>query len=236
MDEFLVANQKNLISGSELVIPAGNNNFQVSFSNIDFSNPAQYSMTYRISPFSGNWIQIKDNRSLTFNGLNPGKHLLEIRIYRNGRLDSTHQLDIIVKGFFFESLWFKILILILVCILIIFIVNYTAKIRVNSRLEQLVTLRTTELSATNERLSRALQEIESQNSALKDITWQQSHLVRAPLTKALGLIHLLINYPKYKDVGKSKEELEKEVLKTLEDLDALVRQTHQKSEHFVKNK
>jgi signal transduction histidine kinase len=33
--------------------------------------------------------------------------------------------------------------------------------------------------------------IESQDKALKDISWTQSHIVRAPLSNLLGLIYLL---------------------------------------------
>lgn len=235
-DELLVSGQKTLIEETEIIIPAGNTNFQVSFANIDFYNPAEFSLSYKIENINQEWIPIKDQKTLNFNGLKPGAYTLFVRVLRNGKLDGVHQLDLNIKSFFFETLWFKILTISLACILAYFIVNYIAKVKVAGSLERLVNQRTLELSNTNHRLKVALEEIASQNTALKDITWQQSHLVRAPLTKALGLIHLLINYPQYKDVGKSKEELEREILKALEELDCIVRSTHSKSENFVKDK
>lgn len=235
-DEILFADKKMALKETEIIIPAGNSNFQLSFANIDFYNPAEFALSYKIEQLNQEWIPIKDQRTLSFNGLKPGNHTLLVRVLRNGKMDGIHRLDISIKSFFFETLWFKILVISLFIVLVYFVIQYTAKVKIASSLEQLVNQRTLELSTTNHRLKEALEEIESQNITLKDITWQQSHLVRAPLTKALGLIHLLINYPKYKEVGKSKEELEREILKALEELDGIVRNTHSKSEKFVKDK
>ncbi|MBE9576410.1 response regulator [Flavobacterium proteolyticum] len=44
-----------------------------------------------------------------------------------------------------------------------------------------------------------LNEIESQNTKLKDIAWIQSHIVRAPLTNILGLIQLINETESVKD-------------------------------------
>ncbi|WP_332914635.1 hypothetical protein [Algoriphagus boritolerans] len=62
--------------------------------------------------------------------------------------------------------------------------------------------RTIELSRANEKLKNAVLEIEDQNLILKEITWNQSHLVRAPLTKAMGINQLLIKYANYSNVEK----------------------------------
>lgn len=101
-------------------------------------------------------------------------------------------------------------------------------------MEAKVNLRTLELSMTNEKLKDAVREIADQNLILKEITWNQSHLVRAPLTKAMGINQLLIKYPNYTDVGKSKEQLEIELLETLKQLDKIVKETHSKSENLKK--
>ncbi len=235
-DELLVGDKKLPIQEETLKIPPGITSFQVSFSNIDFSNPAEFSIYYRIASINESWAPVKDQKSLIFSGLSPNNYDLEVRVMRNGQLDGIHKLQILVEAFFFETLWFKLLVISLVCILIYFVINYFAKVKINNTLEQLVNKRTLELSSTNDRLKVALTKIESQNHSLKEITWQQSHLVRAPLTKALGLIHLLINYPKYKEVEKSKEQLEEEILQTLKQLDEIVRETHDKSENLVNDK
>jgi hypothetical protein len=50
----------------------------------------------------------------------------------------------------------------------------------------------------------------------------------------MGINQLLLNYPKYSSVGKSKEELEVELLETLKQLDEIVKETHSKSENLKK--
>ena len=102
-------------------------------------------------------------------------------------------------------------------------------------LESKVILRTAELSSANGQLKKALSEIERKNEVLLEITYFQSHLVRAPLTKAMGIAQVLNNYSIYQDIGLSKDELEKELLETLEELDQVVRETHSMSENIKKN-
>jgi ligand-binding sensor domain-containing protein len=235
-DELLLGGEKISIENEGLLIPAGTSSFQISFSNIDFTNPSEFTLYQRIPSKNEQWIPIREQRSIIFSGLRPGNYELQVRVMRNGQLDGIHTLPMEVKAFFFEMIWFRLLVVSLACILAYFIVTYIAKVKVNNTLEKLVQERTLELSSTNDLLKEALTKIESQNYSLKEITWQQSHLVRAPLTKALGLTHLLINYPKYKEVGKSKDQVKKEILETLEQLDKIVRETHNKSESLVNNK
>jgi len=206
--------------------------FQISFTCIDFENPDQYSLFYRIDDQNENWLPIKDQKQLVFNGLKPGNYNLEIKVLRFGKLDTVQSLPIVVRAYFFETLIYKFIIAVSLFILVYFVVKYYLNIKMKNDLELLVNQRTEELSNTNEKLTNAIEEIESQNSTLKEITWNQSHLVRAPLTKAMGINQLLINYPKYNNVGKSREQLESELLETLKNLDEIVRDTHYKSENL----
>lgn len=66
-----------------------------------------------------------------------------------------------------------------------------------------------------------INKIESQNKALKEISWTQSHVVRAPLANILGLIYLL------KENSKSElrdEELIKLIGESAEKLDMVIRE------------
>ncbi len=206
--------------------------FQVSFSLIDFENPSQYSLFYRIDSKTDSWLPIKDQRQLMFNGLKPGNYNLEIKVLRYGKLDTIQNLPIVVSATLIETTAFKIFIIIVGVLLVYFMVKYYLNSKMKNNLETMVNQRTLELSKTNEKLKDAVREIEDQNLILKEITWCQSHLVRAPLTKAMGINQLLIKYPTYTDVGKSKEQLEIELLETLKQLDEIVKETHSKSENL----
>lgn len=232
-DELQIGNQKTPID-SEIEIPQGVSMFQVSFSLIDFENPAQYSFFYSIDSKSNSWHPIKGQRQLIFNGLKPGNYNLQVKVLRNGKLDKIQSLPVVVSAFFYETTAFRIVIGLAFLLLIYFMIKYYFNIKMKKNLEAKVNLRTLELSKTNEKLKNALGEIEGQNVILKEITWDQSHLVRAPLTKAMGISQLLIKYPTYSDVGKTKEQLEIELLETLKHLDDIVKETHSKSENLKK--
>lgn len=233
-DDLLVAGQKTDIK-NEIIIPPGEKSFQISFNLVDFENPDQYSLFYRINQKSKQWNPIKDQGVLNFTGLKPGNHTLEVKILREGKLEEVNSLPIQVKATWTETLAFKILMFLALVILINFAVKYYLTIRMKRKLESMVNQRTKELSTTNGQLKKAISEIENKNKVLMDITWHQSHLVRMPLTKAMGIAQLLNQYSTYQEVGLSKEELEAELIKTLEELDQMVRETHAMSENIKNN-
>ena len=76
-----------------------------------------------------------------------------------------------------------------------------------------------------EALSR-LNKIENQNKALKEISWTQSHIVRAPLANIMGLIFLLKenNNMEVKD-----EQLIALISESAEKLDQIIREIVKKT-------
>ena len=233
-DNLQVGGQKIDIE-NEIVIPEGERIFQVTFSMVDIESPDQYSFFYRISKTSEQWQPINDTRQLNFTGLKPGNYTLQIKVLRHGKVEQINSLPIRVKAAWFESLAFKILLLIAIGILVSFVVKYYYNVKMNRNLESKVNHRTAELSNANDQLKKALSEIEHRNKVLIDITWHQSHRVRAALTKAMGIAQVLSQYSSYQEIGLSKEELEKELLKTLEELDQIVRKTHSMAENIKNN-
>jgi PAS domain S-box-containing protein len=78
-----------------------------------------------------------------------------------------------------------------------------------------------------------LEALEKQNFRLAEIAWIQSHLVRAPLSRIMGLVNLLQNYSI--DSNEEKFILESINATTLE-LDQIIRDIVQKSEQINLNK
>lgn len=233
-DNLQVGGQKIDIE-NEIVVPEGERIFQVTFSLIDIDCPDRYSFFYRISKTSEEWQPMNDNRQLNFTGLKPGNYTLQIKVLSHGKVQQINSIPIRVKAAWFESLAFKILALIAFGVLVSFMVKYYYAIQMKRNLECMVNQRTAELSNANGKLKKALSEIERKNNVLIDITWHQSHLVRAPLTKAMGIAQVLIQYSSYPEIGLSKDELEKELLTTLVELDQIVRETHSMSENIKNN-
>ncbi|MGB0167236.1 MAG: PAS domain S-box protein, partial [Luteibaculum sp.] len=71
------------------------------------------------------------------------------------------------------------------------------------------------------------QAIEKQNNQLRDIAWTQSHLVRAPLAKIMGLVQLLqVELKDYNDVKQHLDFLDKSCSELDETIRSITQYTH----------
>jgi PAS domain S-box-containing protein len=68
-----------------------------------------------------------------------------------------------------------------------------------------------------------IQSIEEQNRKLKNIAWNQSHVVRAPVARLLGLVGLLQEEGCLKKI--EKEKILKYILESAEEIDHVIKQT-----------
>jgi PAS domain S-box-containing protein len=75
-------------------------------------------------------------------------------------------------------------------------------------------------------LKNYVQTIEENNRRLKEIAWTQSHVVRAPLARIMGLIDLLQNYDDVEDVNL----LLSNILSSARELDGIIRKINSKTE------
>lgn len=88
-----------------------------------------------------------------------------------------------------------------------------------------------ELNNRVKQLEESGAQLRAQNEKLQDISWMQSHVVRAPLASLMGCLHLI------KDVDHTQEEREtaiENILHSANELDTVIRQISQKSENLHK--
>ena len=69
--------------------------------------------------------------------------------------------------------------------------------------------------------------IEEQNEKLRDIAWMQSHIVRAPVSRIMGLVDLITNYPEHKP---DNSELLGHIVTSANELDDIIRTIVKKTE------
>lgn len=74
-----------------------------------------------------------------------------------------------------------------------------------------------------------IQTIEDHNSRLKDIAWTQSHVVRAPLARIMGLIDLLQNYPEIEE----QSQLLEHIIHSAKEMDEIIRSITNKTENVT---
>lgn len=80
-------------------------------------------------------------------------------------------------------------------------------------------------------LKNYVQTIEENNKRLKEIAWTQSHVVRAPLARIMGLIDLLQNYDDIEDVNL----LLSNISSSARELDGIIRKINSKTEAATQN-
>lgn len=76
-------------------------------------------------------------------------------------------------------------------------------------------------------IQKYIETIENHNARLKEIAWTQSHVVRAPLARIMGLIDLLQNHGEIED----HRTLLDNILSSARELDAIIRKISSKAEH-----
>jgi PAS domain S-box-containing protein len=79
-------------------------------------------------------------------------------------------------------------------------------------------------------LRKHIKEIEDQNIKLREIAWVQSHQVRAPLARIMGLIQLINRYP---DQAIDLPDALNHILTSVNELDDIVRKIVRKTEEIV---
>ncbi|WP_375583141.1 PAS domain S-box protein [Cyclobacterium xiamenense] len=75
-----------------------------------------------------------------------------------------------------------------------------------------------------------IQTVEAQNKRLREIAWVQSHVVRAPLARLMGLVNLL--EIELADLTAEKRELLDHILFSADELDEVIKDINQKSQNM----
>ena len=85
------------------------------------------------------------------------------------------------------------------------------------------------LKNANEELRCRNEELKIKNTRLEDIAWVQSHKVRAPLARIMGLIDLITNH--YKEKAET-DELLTYVLASAKELDTVITEIVKKTQNI----
>lgn len=215
---------------SKITIPAGTFKFDINFNSIDFKDPENTQYFYRFKNQTASLIPLGKKKQISLTSIEPGVYTVEILAYKAGQWSIPQEIEFRVDGFFTETIYFKILIFAVIFMMGALSIIYFKKHKERKELEVKVKIRTSALEKSRSDLENALKNIEDQNTKLKEITWLQSHVVRAPLTRVMGLTHLLKNLENFKHIHKSKAELINELEEGLLELDDIIREIHLKSE------
>jgi signal transduction histidine kinase len=116
-----------------------------------FGNPANLHLEYSIPQLDNKWRQVNSDGRLVLTGLKKGRYTLIIRKQAGYNKYIYKQLSWTILPYWFETIWFWIIIAIVTisALVLIFLLLYDREVKRAAQLEQKVTERTEALTASN---------------------------------------------------------------------------------------
>ncbi|MCS7004442.1 MAG: SpoIIE family protein phosphatase [Cytophagales bacterium] len=171
--------KKHISETKTLVLDYENNVFSFKFSAMHFVFPERNRYAYMLEGFDDEWIYTDaENRFATYTNLNPGTYTFKVKASNSDDIWSTESksVRIIIKPPYWQTWWFKLLMVILVMSMAYLIYRWRIR-RIQLRqimLEKTVQERTAEIQKLYEESLRQKQQIEQFNNQLIE---QQNELM-----------------------------------------------------------
>ncbi len=117
----------------------GENNFQITFSRLDIKNPEKIKYRYRLLGNNDLWTETDYRlRNINYSNLLPGSYKLEIEATNSfGDWDKTISLHMVISPFYYQTWWFKVLlILLLASVFALGVIMYNRQMRQKAKQKQ----------------------------------------------------------------------------------------------------
>jgi signal transduction histidine kinase/ligand-binding sensor domain-containing protein len=205
---------------------------EFEFSALNFINPENCQYAYQVENLSEEWISLGNKRTLMLTHLAPGEYFLKIKASNNDGVwnENPATLKIIVLPKFYETLWFKLLLVFVVLagIFTITLIRFRLINHQKKRLQKLVDERTQELKDAVEDLAEEIKERRKTAEELQEANTTKdkffsiiAHDLRSPFNTLIGFSDLLVDqWPNLDETDKL--EFIKRIKKTSENTFNLV--------------
>lgn len=185
IDRYRVDGQWYPLEGNtQLSLDVDQRDIAIGFTALSFQDPESVQMQYRLLGYSEEWVSLDDvqRRTAFFTNLPAGVLELQVRGSNNAGVwsESSAVLTLSVKPYFWETTWFRLLMLALALLTVW--LGYRFQLRKlraqQERLEAMVAERTEELRVANESLVQYSQQLEevSNTDALTGL-WNRRYLL-----------------------------------------------------------
>lgn len=177
--------QEGIPYTNELTLNASNNNFSLMFSNLTYSEELQ-KYSYRLTPGQSEWLIAGDGERISYANLPAGEYLFEVRsIFPDGSNGDTTSLAITILPYWYETVWFRLLVLAFAVCIVYYLMRRIKKEQV--RLTQEERLKH-ELFVSNLEREKEKQISRERENFFTNV----SHELRTPLTLILSPLQELL--------------------------------------------
>lgn len=172
----------------EVIIEPSIRKLSIEVAALDYESGTHRRYDYILEGYNDHWQEGgEENRRIVFENLPPGQYQLKIRAsnYRGIMSDRMLSLKVVVKPAWHQSLWFKVVLIIMLLIMFHFFVRYReGQLRSKKQeLENTVKERTRELAGKNDTLKVTLHEL---NDTVEELRATQDSLIEQEKVVALG--------------------------------------------------
>lgn len=157
------------INGEKISIHESDKRILISFASLDYNSSSLACYSYRLKGFDEEWVLLPaDQHTVSYTNLSSGKYTFQLRYAPDGKhfIVPGKELSIVVRPYFYKTVWFNFLLVIAVLGLIWWrfrSLTYRQKL-----LSEMVQERTRELEVQKKLLSDRTDELSCQNSLLKE--------------------------------------------------------------------
>jgi signal transduction histidine kinase/CheY-like chemotaxis protein len=173
--------KENISHVKEITLSYKQNVVTIGFTLLDFVNANKNQYAYKLEGFDTKWNYIGTRREVTYTNLDPKKYVFKVKGANSDGIWNEIPTELIlnIKPMFYQLLWFKSLVAILLSLLLLLYIR--GKMRTLQRqkriLQEKVALHTKALVEANNYLNNSKMEIYKQNQELEEHRNRLEHLV-----------------------------------------------------------